>query len=608
MTARHAGPYPLPTIRQTHWWISMAYKAIPGTAPVTGVEAEHIFRSLADNSAVGVYIAANARFRFVNPRMAQMFGYDRDEMMSSVGVFDIVPDEARSLVEHHRQRRLSGEATEVRYERQARRKDGTLFDIEVFGSRMTLRGQAATIGVILDVTERKRIERAAQHADAASRAYARQLEYNATHDALTGLANRTLLADRLNGAIAGARRNGRMVAVLLHDLDNFKVINDSLGHVAGDLLLASVARRMREAVRTSDTVARLGGDEFVIVMPDVARQEDAAAVAEKVLHLMTQPFYIASQKVYVRTSIGISLYPRDGADPQTLLKNVDLAMYRAKQAGRGRLSFFTEEMNAANRARQRMEVELHHALERGEFQLHYQPKQDAGCGAITGAEALLRWNHPRRGMVSPAEFIPLAEETGLITMIGAWVLREACAQNRRWQLAGLPELAVAVNLSACQLQRDELLPLVRSVLDETGLAPHFLELEITETAIMKDADLAVPLLEELKGIGVGLSLDDFGTGYSSLNYLRRFPLDCLKIDRSFVSEIDAGGSEGAIITAMIAMARGLRLRVIAEGVETPEQTAFLRNQQCHELQGYHIARPMPADALEALLRRERAAA
>jgi EAL domain-containing protein (putative c-di-GMP-specific phosphodiesterase class I) len=283
-------------------------------------------------------------------------------------------------------------------------------------------------------------------------------------------------------------------------------------------------------------------------------------------------------------------------------------MYRAKQAGRGRLSFYTEEMNAANRARQRMEVALHHALERNEFQLHYQPKVDAHSGTITGVEALLRWNRPRQGMVNPADFIPLAEETGLITMIGAWVLREACAQNRRWQLAGLPQLAVAVNLSACQLQRDELLPLVRGALEESALAPHWLELEITETAIMQDADLAVALLEELKAIGVGLSLDDFGTGYSSLNYLRRFPLDCLKIDRSFVSEINCGGSEGAIITAMIAMARSLRLRVIAEGVETREQAAFLHAHQCHELQGYHIAHPMPAGALEALLQRQRAVA
>ncbi|SFU74189.1 EAL domain-containing protein [Pseudoduganella namucuonensis] len=569
--------------------------------------AESTFRSLADNSVVGVYIAEDARFRFVNPKMAELFGYDRAEMMRSVGVFDIVPEEAHGLVLHHMRRRLSGEVSEVSYERQARRKDGTLFDIEVFGSRMALDGKAVTIGVILDVSERKRVERAALRAEEANRAYARQLEYNANHDALTGLANRNLLGDRLRGAIAAARRNGKMVAVLLHDLDNFKVINDSLGHAAGDLLLANVARCMNEAVRESDTVARLGGDEFVIVMPDVARPEDAVAVAEKLLQVLSQPFVIEGQKVYVRTSIGISLYPRDGADEQTLMKNVDLAMYRAKQQGRGRLSFYTEEMNSANRARQRMEVELHNALERGEFLLHYQPKLDTRGGRVTGAEALLRWQHPRRGMVGPADFIPLAEETGLITLIGAWVLREACRQTRCWQLAGLPGLSMAVNLSACQLQRDELLPLVREVLRESGLAPECLELEITETAIMRDAEEAVPLLVELKAVGVRLSLDDFGTGYSSLNYLRRFPLDSLKIDRTFVSEIHSGMNEGTIITAMIAMARGMKLRVIAEGVESEEQAEFLRAHDCHELQGYHIGRPMPAAALEALLRAQRAA-
>jgi diguanylate cyclase (GGDEF)-like protein/PAS domain S-box-containing protein len=568
-------------------------------------EAESTFRGLAENSMVGVYIVEDAHFRFVNPKMAQMFGYDREEMMTGVGVFDLVPEDAHELVRMHMQRRLSGEVDEVNYERRARRRDGSLFDIAVFGSRMQLGERAATIGVVLDITERKRSEREARRADAASRAYARQLEYIANHDALTGLANRNLLAERMRSAIAAARRNGRLVAVLLHDLDNFKVINDSLGHGAGDLLLASVARRMVEAVRDSDTVARLGGDEFVIVMPDVACAEDALTVGEKVLHVMSQPFFIENQKVYVRTSIGISLYPRDGADEQTLLKNVDLAMYRSKQQGKGRLSFYTEEMNSANRARQRMEVELHNALERGEFLLHYQPKQDCATGRICGVEALLRWMHPRHGMVSPAEFIPLAEETGLITLIGAWVLREACRQNRSWQQAGLPSVGMAVNLSACQLQRDELLPMVRGVLHASGLAPRWLELEITETAIMRDAEDAVPLLEALKEIGVGLSLDDFGTGYSSLNYLRRFPLDSLKIDRTFVAELhqeEPQGNAGAIVTAMVAMARGLDLRVVAEGVETQAQADYLRAQGCDALQGYHIGRPLSAAALEALLR------
>jgi diguanylate cyclase (GGDEF)-like protein/PAS domain S-box-containing protein len=558
-------------------------------------QAESIFRGLAENSMVGVYIAEDGRFRFVNPKMAELFGHERTEMMTSVSVFDIVPEDARNMVERNIRRRLSGEVREVSYESKACRKDGSLFDIEVFGSTMEIGGKAVTIGVILDISERKRIERLLQ-------AYAERLEYNANHDALTGLANRNLLGDRLHQAIATARRHGNMVAVLLHDLDNFKVINDSLGHAAGDALLTSVARRMTAAVRETDTVARLGGDEFVIVMPDVERPEDAAAVADKVLDALSEPFHIENQDVYVRASIGISLYPRDGADEQALLKNVDLAMYRAKHQGRGRVSFFTEEMNAANRARQQLEAELHRALERQEFILHYQPRLDLCTGRISGVEALLRWQHPKHGTLSPAGFIPLAEETGLIVRIGAWALEEACRQGRQWQQEGFEDIGVAVNLSMRQLQSEGLLALVLGVLEGSGMDPCSLELEITETAVMKDAQAAMHLLRKLKDAGVRLALDDFGTGYSSLDYLRRFPLDSLKIDRSFVAEIQPGAKESSLVSAMIAMAGNLGLNAIAEGVETREQAEFLRAHGCRETQGYYFSRPLPPQAMRELLR------
>jgi diguanylate cyclase (GGDEF)-like protein len=443
---------------------------------------------------------------------------------------------------------------------------------------------------------------AALRADAARRRYAEQLEYDANHDSLTGLANRNLFGDRLRQAIAAARRHGNMVAVLLHDLDNFKVINDSLGHGAGDQLLACVARRLTSATRETDTVARLGGDEFVIVMPDVVRPEDATAVASKVLESLSAPFHIDGQEIFVSASTGISLYPRDGADEQSLLKNVDLAMYRAKHQGRGRISFFTEEMNAVNRARQQMETELHRALEREEFILHYQPRMDLRTGRISGVEALVRWQHPKHGIVSPSEFIPLAEETGLIVPIGAWVLREACRQTRLWRQEGLRGLGVAVNLSMRQLQSDGLLADVLDALDKADADPSCLELEITETAIMKDAEAAVRLLHRLKDAGVRLSLDDFGTGYSSFHYLRHFPLDSLKIDRSFVAEIHADQRESPLITAMIAMARNLGLGVIAEGVETREQAEFLHANGCHETQGFYFSRPLPPWGLRELLR------
>jgi diguanylate cyclase (GGDEF)-like protein len=402
-------------------------------------------------------------------------------------------------------------------------------------------------------------------------------------------------------ALANATRNGRLVGILLHDLDNFKVINDSLGHDAGDALLKMVAQRMRAVVRESDTVARLGGDEFVIVLPDMENCNEAMVVANKLLHELSQPFTVEQQQLYISASIGVSLYPRDGEQEQTLLKNVDLAMYRAKREGRNTVRFFTEELNAHNRERQKLETALHHALENAEFELHYQPKFNFHTGAITGVEALVRWNHPTLGVIAPSAFIPLAEETGLIVELGAWVIRSACRQSRAWQgIAGMP-VNMAVNLSARQLDPDLLIHTVADALSETGLAPEYLELELTETAIMPDAVEAIGILSDLKCLGVRLSLDDFGTGYSSLNYLRRFPLDSIKIDRSFIVGVGESANDRAIVKTIVALASNLNMNVIAEGVESRVQADFLKLHGCHEMQGYYFARPLPALQVADLL-------
>jgi len=430
-----------------------------------------------------------------------------------------------------------------------------------------------------------------------------QLEFLATHDELTGLANRALFHLRLEQSLHYAHRSGRIVAVLLLDLDRFKVINDSLGHCFGDMLLCAVARRLDRRLRETDTVARLGGDEFVLLLSDVAELDDVGVLATKILRDLAEPYRIEGRDVVLTASLGISLYPRDSDNGATLIRNADIAMYRAKQEGGGTFSFFSPEMN--QRAIETMEIEnaLRQALERGEFFLCYQPKVDLESGRITGCEALIRWRHPERGMVAPADFIPLAEETGLIVPIGAWVLREACRQARAWQQDGLPMVSVAVNLSARQFRRADLPQLVRDVLDETGLEPHLLELEMTESMVMSEHSRVVSVMEELTRIGVRLSLDDFGTGYSSFAHLSRFPINNLKIDRSFVSEIVTDPNSATIATSIIAMAHRMRLRAIAEGVENEAQLSYLRKHGCHEIQGFLVSSPLPAEEYGDLLRR-----
>jgi diguanylate cyclase (GGDEF)-like protein/PAS domain S-box-containing protein len=435
--------------------------------------------------------------------------------------------------------------------------------------------------------------------------YEAKLEFIAHHDSLTGLPNRALFLERFRQALVRARRRNGALAVLFIDLDQFKTINDSLGHHAGDKLLQVVATRLQACVRESDVVARLAGDEFTVMVDDLAKTEDAGKIAEKLLRALANPVEVAEHKLSVAASIGISCYPIDGEDSDTLLKNADAAMYAAKESGRKTYQFFTPEMNERVMKRVQMETSMRRALERNEFVLHYQPKVELASGAIYGIEALLRWAHPERGLVSPAEFIPVLEDTGLIVPVGEWVTREACRQIRAWQKSGLKVPPVAVNLSARQFQQKNLEGTVVEILKETGVTPELLQFEITESLLMNDPEGAERTLRALKAAGVRLSIDDFGTGYSSLAYLRRFPLDMLKIDRAFVKDMVDNPDDAAITLAVISLAHSLGLKVVAEGVETEAQVNLLALHSCDEMQGYYFSKPVAAAALGEMLRERR---
>ena len=434
-----------------------------------------------------------------------------------------------------------------------------------------------------------------------ARAMSMLMSHSAQHDVVTNLPNRLLLNDRVSQAIALARRQNRSIAVLFLDLDNFKYINDSLGHDTGDKLLQMVSSRLSSAVRASDTVSRQGGDEFVILLAEIAYPEDAATSAKKILRSLTEPCSIAGHDLHTNGSIGISIYPEDGGDAPTLIKNADMAMYHAKESGRNNFQFFRKEMNRKAVERQSLEGDLRRALEREEFLLHYQAKVDLRTGEITGAEALIRWQHPDRGLVHPSQFIPIAEDCGLIAQIDRWVLHAACRQARQWQDAGLPLKRISVNVSATEFRAKTFAAGVRAALRETGLEAYHLDLELTEGVLMANAKIAVPILRELKTMGLHLALDDFGTGYSSLSYLQEFPIDVLKIDKSFVQRITGDPDDSTIVRAIINMGRNLNLRVIAEGIETQQQLAFLQTQQCEEGQGYLFSQPIAASQFARLL-------
>ncbi|HYR28711.1 MAG TPA: EAL domain-containing protein [Thermoanaerobaculia bacterium] len=443
------------------------------------------------------------------------------------------------------------------------------------------------IGLIRDITQRKSAEQ--------------QIEYQAYHDALTGLANRRLFQEHLSLALALAQRRHSFVAVLFLDLDHFKIVNDSLGHSVGDALLKQVANRLRHAVREGDTVARVGGDEFTIVLQEIQRPDDAAAIAKKVIRSIADPIEVNGHKLYVTTSIGVTVYPRDGEDAETLLKNADAAMYRAKGEGRNTYQMATSELSRTTQEQMLLESGLHQAMETGEFEVHYQPQIDLETMQLVGMEALLRWRHPERGLIGPMEFIGLAEERGMILVIGDWVLREACREAKRFHDRGLKTLRVSVNISARQFRDESLLWTVESALAEAGLDPRALELEITESVAMEDVELTRSTLAALRKSGVSIAIDDFGTGHSALSYLKRFPIDALKIDKSFIQDLPGGYADSAIVASVIQLANGLGIRVVAEGVETVEQIEFLREHACREVQGHYFSTAVPPTEIAKLL-------
>jgi diguanylate cyclase (GGDEF)-like protein/PAS domain S-box-containing protein len=551
-------------------------------------EQESMFRTTMEAAQVGIFVLQDGRFKYVNPYLTRLLGYSAEEMIDGMGPLDVVAPELHAFVVDQMRASAAG-ANGHYYEISVVRKDGSVFPAMVYGAPSSFDGRPASVGTLLDISAQKAAEN--------------RIRELADYDVLTGLPNRRLLRERFVLLLAAAEREKSEIAVIFLDLDHFKRVNDSLGHSVGDELLVEVARRLDTVVRRIDTVARLGGDEFIFAMPGF-HTAAAAEVARRIIDVFARPFEVAGHELTVTPSLGISIYPHDGQDLETLLKNADTAMYRAKEIGRNTFQFYATEMNTATLDRLLMESNLRRALVQGEFILQYQPLVNLRSGLVIGVEALIRWQHPELGTIMPDNFIHVAEETGLINPIGDWVLCEACRQAKAWCDEGLPSLVVAVNVAPVQFRQPGFVEMVAGALAASGLEASLLELELTERTVMHDADINLGTLSALHRMGVELSLDDFGTGYSSLAYLKRFPVGKLKIDRSFVNDLETDPDDWAIASTIVSMGRSLRMTVLAEGVETAEQLAQLRKMGCDMAQGYYFSRPTSAAGIAEILRQQ----
>jgi diguanylate cyclase (GGDEF)-like protein/PAS domain S-box-containing protein len=545
-------------------------------------ESEERLRKFAAATNDGILFQENGIVVDCNETICNMFGYELAELKGH-HLFEFMAPESWDLTMHHIRTRY-----EKPYEIQGLHKDGRKIPLEVVGKEMPYQGGTTRMSIVRDITDRKRAEA--------------RIQFMAHHDSLTLLPNRANLMERLELMLSASRRKQTFVAMMFIDLDHFKTVNDSLGHHAGDALLKIIAGRLKSCLRDADTVARLGGDEFLVVVPDLREPQAVGQVADKIIEVVSESCTIEGQTLSISPSIGISIFPRDGNSPDDLIKNADAAMYLAKEHGRSNYQFFTPRLNNLAFEALSIESSLRDAIRQNEFVLHYQPQSRIEGGQIVATEAVIRWQHPDEGLVMPEKFIGVAEQRGLIIPIGAWVLEEACRQNVAWQAEGLPPIPVVVNLSAVQFKRRDLVQDVAQVLQKTGLDGRYLELEVTESVLMEDVSTVTNTLMALRDIGVKIAIDDFGTGYSSLSYLKRFPIDKLKIDRSFIRDLPQDSDDLAITGAIISMAQSLKIKTLAEGVETAEQFALLRERGCDEIQGYYLSRPLPAEALAQFLR------
>ncbi|HTZ17909.1 MAG TPA: EAL domain-containing protein [Dissulfurispiraceae bacterium] len=546
------------------------------------------FRDLVEKSLVGIFVVRDGKFIYVNPKMAEIFDYDSNIMAEIVTVLDIVTEADRKMFSENLSKLACEDGKSLQFTFSGQQKGGNIIDVEAYVACMNFNGGKAVIGSLHEITERMLMEEAMRH--------------QAYHDPLTSLPNRILFNVRLAAAIKKAQMNRTKIAVLFLDLDRFKIINDTRGHNTGDMVLQSIAGLLRGCLRESDTVARMGGDEYTIMLSQVNQDEDAILVAQKILAAVNQKWMLDGHRISLTTSIGISIYPDDGWDAETLIRKADTAMYHVKGLGGNAIRLYDPSLDACGVELRQLENDLRTALENGELNIHYQPQVDLASWIVTGVEALIRWNHPERGLLYPKQFMPLAEKAGLIVPIGEWVLRMACIEVKRWQNKGFGPLQLSVNVSAVQLLQHDFAEMVDKVLRKTMFSPKLLNLEIAEGVALQNLDAILPNLMKLTNMGVQFVIDDFGMGYSSLNFLKRLPVQSVKIDKGLMKEFAGGAADASIITALIALAKSLNLETSAEGVETQAQVSFLRKSCCDKMQGFLFSHPLPPSEMEKLLK------